>query len=95
MTDRAVTAEEARARRNALAEILLHAVLASGVTERGYPAPVPVTVEVLGARRWLTANPIADLYFRLLDIDPEAAGERLRRTWAKGAAAHGGCTQHG
>ena len=88
------TNEQAQARRNALAEILLHAVLASGVTDRGYPAPVPVTVEMLGARRWLTANPIADLYFRLLGIDPEAAGERLRRTWAKGVA-HGGCTRHG
>lgn len=73
--------EETQSRRNALAEILLRAVLESGVTDRGYPSDAPVTGRTLKARCWLTQNPVADLYFRLLDINPVAASERLRRTW--------------
>jgi hypothetical protein len=88
------TDEETQSRRNTLAEILLTAVLESGVTDRGYPSGAPVTDRTLKVRGWLTQNPVADLYFRLLDINPTVACERLRRTW-NAAAPHGGCTRHG
>ena len=79
--------EETQSRRDVLAEILLRAVLESGVTDRGCPSDTPVTGRTLKARCWLTQNPVADLYFRLLDINPGAASDSLRRTW--GMVPHG------
>lgn len=67
--------------RNIIANILLLAVLDSqGLNDYGTASSVDQR-EIHRARRWL-AGPLAALYFLTLDINPEAAMDRLYKKWA-------------
>ncbi|WP_215876017.1 hypothetical protein HF292_009625 [Acidithiobacillus ferruginosus] len=66
---------------NDIANILLLAVLDSqGLNDAGTESGIDQRV-INGARRWL-AGPLAELLFRTLDINPEAALDRLYKKWA-------------
>lgn len=66
---------------NDIANILLLAVLDSqGLNDDGTASGIDQRV-INGARRWL-AGSLAELLFRTLDINPEAALDRLYKKWA-------------
>jgi hypothetical protein len=67
--------------RNDIANILLLAVLDSqDLNDDGTASGIDQRV-INGARRWL-AGPLAALFFRILDINPEAALDHLHKKWA-------------